>query len=164
MPIKVPRAGAKNKMDILLNNIAEVKITYSHNVPANERLIITCSKDAYHATQLFFDSAQIEHKEYFYILLMNRANKVLKFNKISEGGLSGTITDIRLIFQAAIKSNASAIICIHNHPSGNTNPSQADLNVTKKVQEAGKLLDIAVLDHMIVTSDAYYSLADNDQM
>lgn len=80
------------------------------------------------------------------------------------GGISGTITDIRLIFQAALKASSSALISAHNHPSGNLNPSEADKLITKKIFEAGKLLDISVLDHVIITQDEYFSFADQNLM
>jgi len=100
------------------------------------------------------------------MLLLNRANKVLGITTISEGGLSGTVTDIRLIFQYAIKGNASGIIVAHNHPSGNQNPSESDLKITQKIKEAGNLLDIQLLDHIILTpeSEIYRSLADEGQI
>ena len=103
-------------------HVAEVTLTYVTKVKPSERLVVICSRDAY---KIFFDSwnqNSIEHKESFKMLLLNRANKVLGITTISEGGLSGTVTDVRLIFQYAIKANASGIIVAHNHPSGNSNP------------------------------------------
>ncbi len=100
------------------------------------------------------------------MLLLNRANKVLGITTISEGGLSGTVTDVRLIFQYAIKANDSGIIVAHNHPSGNSNPSESDLKITQKIKEAGNLLDIQLLDHIILTpeSEIYRSFADEGQI
>jgi DNA repair protein RadC len=93
---------------------------------------------------------------------MNRSNSVLGILEISKGGISGTVTDVRLIFQAAIKANASGIIVCHNHPSGNLNPSESDTKLTQKIKEAGNLMDIQLLDHLILTTDDnYYSFADN---
>jgi DNA repair protein RadC len=80
------------------------------------------------------------------------------------GGISGTVTDVRMIMQTALKSNASAIILAHNHPSGNTEPSDADKKITSKIKEAGQLLEIAVLDHLILTSETYLSFADEGLM
>jgi len=87
-------------------------------------------------------------------------------NSISEGGLSGTVTDVRLIFQYAIKGNCSGIIIAHNHPSGNTNPSESDLKITQKIKEAGNLLEIQLLDYIILTSerDLFRSFADEGQL
>ena len=98
--------------------------------------------------------------------LLNRANKVLGITTISEGGLSGTVTDVRLIYQYAIKGNASGIIIAHNHPSGNINPSESDQKITNKIKEAGNLLDIQLLDHIILTPEReiYRSFADEGQL
>lgn len=93
---------------------------------------------------------------------MNRSNAVLGILSVSKGGISGTVTDIRIIFQAAIKANASGIIVCHNHPSGNMNPSESDTKITHKIKEAGAIMDIQLLDHLIITMDGdYYSFADN---
>lgn len=98
--------------------------------------------------------------EEFWIVLLNRANKVIKSYRISSGGISGTVADSRVIFKAAIDNLASAIILAHNHPSGNLKPSQADLNLTKKLSESGNILDIPVLDHIIIAENSYFSFAD----
>ena len=109
-----------------------------------------------------WDLDSIEHIEEFKLLLMNRSNSVLGIMAVSKGGLSGTVTDVRLIFQGAIKANASGIIVCHNHPSGNLNPSESDTRITRKIKEAGNLMDIQLLDHLILTMDgSYYSFADN---
>jgi DNA repair protein RadC len=147
-------------MNLFLNNLAEIKISYSSKVPAKDRHKVTCSRDASEILRLAFEN--IEYRESFYILLLNRANQVLGYNMISLGGISGTITDIRMIFQVALKSSSSAIILAHNHPSGNLNPSEADKKITQKVKEAGILLDISVLDHIILTQDSYFSFADEN--
>ena len=98
----------------------------------------------------------------FVILLLNRSNSVLGIMEVSKGGISGTVTDVRVILQAAIKSNASGIILCHNHPSGNINPSESDSKLTQKIKEAGQLMDIQLLDHIIITKeDRCYSFADN---
>jgi len=101
----------------------------------------------------------LRHEE-FWILLLNRANRVIKKISISSGGITGTIADPRLIFKPAVESLASGIILIHNHPSGNTQPSEADRQLTKKLKQAGLLLDIQVLDHVIFTDHSYFSFAD----
>ena len=109
-----------------------------------------------------WDLDSIEHIEEFKLLLMNRSNSVLGILAVSKGGISGTVTDIRLIYQAAIKANASGIIVCHNHPSGNLNPSESDTKLTQKIKEAGNLMDIQLPDHLILTMDgSYYSFADN---
>jgi len=147
-------------------HVAEVKITYTTKVKPSERLTVKCSRDA---QRIFFDSwdqSTIEHKETVKMLLLNRANKVLGITTLSDGGISGSIMDVRMIFQYAIKSNASGIIIAHNHPSGNTNPSESDLKITKKIKEAGDLLDIQLLDHIILTpeKELFRSFADEGQI
>ena len=147
-------------------HVAEVTLTYVTKVKSSERLSVNCSRDAH---KIFFDSwdlSTIEHKETVKMLLLNRANKVLGITTISEGGISGSLMDVRMIYQYAIKGNASGIIIAHNHPSGNSNPSESDLKITNKIKEAGNLLDIQLLDHIIVTPerDIYRSFADEGQL
>lgn len=122
-----------------------------------ERPQIKGSRDAYHviAPRLM----DLQHEE-FWILVLNRANRVLQHINISTGGVSGTVVDAKVIFKKALEHTASSIILCHNHPSGNLRPSQADIDVTNKLKSAGKTLDIAVLDHLIVTDRGYYSFAD----
>lgn len=107
-----------------------------------------------------WDTGKIEFVEQFKVLLLNRANRVLGIYEVSTGGVSGTVANPKLIFAAALKACASGIILSHNHPSGNLKPSAADLQLTRKIKQGGELLDIAVLDHIILTSESYYSLAD----
>lgn len=98
--------------------------------------------------------------EEFWVLLLNRSNKVTEKRKISQGGITGTVTDIRLILKMAIDSLSTSIILCHNHPSGNLQPSEADINITRRLKEASSLMDIAVLDHIIIAGKSYYSFAD----
>ncbi len=100
------------------------------------------------------------HEEFFCIFL-NRSNKVIKIDQLSKGGISGTVTDVRLIFKSAVLLTASGVIVAHNHPSGNLNPSESDIKITTKIKEAGNLLDIQLLDHLIIYDSDYYSFADN---
>jgi DNA repair protein RadC len=107
----------------------------------------------------------IDFLEEFKILLLNRSNAVLGIFPVSKGGLSGTVTDVRLIYQAAIKSNACGTIICHNHPSGNLNPSESDIKITQKIKEAGNILDICLLDHIILSADdSYFSFADEGRL
>ena len=94
------------------------------------------------------------------MLLLSQSNRVLEIYEVSSGGIAGTVVDMRLLFAAALKAAAVGIIITHNHPSGKTSPSEADRNMTRKIREAGKLLDIPLLDHLIVTPETYYSFAD----
>ena len=142
--------------------ISEVKLIYRTKIKASERLKVKSSKDAYDIFIENWDQDTIEHSEEFKLLLLNRSNSVLGIFPVSKGGLSGTITDVRLIYQAAIKANASGIIVCHNHPSGNLNPSESDTKITQKIKEAGNIIDVQLLDHLILTSGGdYYSFADN---
>jgi DNA repair protein RadC len=100
------------------------------------------------------------HEE-FWILFLNRSNKVINRMKLSQGGISGTVTDVRLVMKKAIECLASGIIVCHNHPSGNLNPSESDIKITQKIKEAGNLMDIQLLDHLIISDKDYYSFADN---
>ncbi|HEY9489222.1 MAG TPA: DNA repair protein RadC [Chryseosolibacter sp.] len=101
----------------------------------------------------------LPHEE-FWVILLNRANRVIKKHQISQGGVAGTVADPKIIFKLAISELASGIILAHNHPSGNLTASQADMDLTKKIKEAGKLLEIQVLDHLIIAGQKYFSFAD----
>ena len=149
-------------MKTIQQTISEVRLVYRTKVKASDRLQVKCSKDAFDIFMESWELDSIEHIEEFKLLLMNRSNAVLGILAVSKGGLFGTVTDIRLIFQAAIKANASGIIVCHNHPSGNLNPSESDNKITQKIKESGNIMDIQLLDHLIITAeDSYYSFADN---
>ena len=143
-------------------NIAEIKISYSTGIKAKAR--ITGSDSAYRLLLSCWDKSIIEFQEEFKILLLNRANKVLGIYPVSKGGVSGTLVDPKLIFSVALKCNASALILAHNHPSGNLTPSENDKGLTKKLISAGNFLDIKVLDHLIMTTEGYFSFADEGIM
>ncbi|HEX7365499.1 MAG TPA: DNA repair protein RadC [Pelobium sp.] len=118
---------------------------------------ITCSKDGFHILAPYF--ADLLHEE-FWVLTLSKNNKVTNKILISKGGLSGTIADPKIIFKAALEHNAANIVLAHNHPSGNLKPSQADINLTKKIRSGGQLLDIGILDHLIFAGEGYFSFAD----
>jgi len=103
--------------------------------------------------------SDLQHEE-FWVLYLSRSNKILAKSMISRGGLSGTVTDVRVIMKKAIEHFASGIIVCHNHPSGNTQPSKSDRAVTMKIKDAGSILDIQLLDHVIIAEDKYLSFAD----
>lgn len=140
--------------------VAEIQLTYKPKVKPSDRPRISSSKDAYEILIKHWDDSKIYFVEQFKVVLLNRANKVLGIYEASTGGISGTVADPKLIFAAALKANASSIILSHNHPSGNLSPSQQDITLTRNLKEAGKFLELPVLDHLIVTSDRYYSFAD----
>lgn len=141
--------------------VCEVQLSYEPKVKPSERLHIKNSQDIYNfLIEHVFDKRTIEHKEFFYAVLLNRSNKVLGVHLISEGGLNSTVVDIRLIMQSAILSNSSGIILCHNHPSGLLMCSNQDRCLTHKVKEACKLFDFTLLDHLVVTTEGYYSFTD----
>lgn len=139
--------------------IAEVKLSYSTKIKASEREKVDTSLKASKIFRPFF-AEFMEHKECAFVMLLNQGNHVLGVMKLSEGGISGALIDVRLLFQAAILANASGFILCHNHPSGILNTSDSDLKLTKKVHEGAKLLDLELLDHIIITKDSYLSMAD----
>jgi DNA repair protein RadC len=118
---------------------------------------ITSSADAYQVIKPYL--WDLPHEE-FWIILLNRGNQVLRCQQISAGGVAGTVADPKIIFKAAIEHLASGMILCHNHPSGNLTPSQADKDLTRKMREAGKMLDLPVLDHLIFADKGYFSFAD----
>ena len=115
------------------------------------------SRDAYEAIY-----AQLSDRQYesFMIILLNRSNRIIRIVNISEGGVSGTVADPKKIFKMALENNASSIILAHNHPSGNTAPSETDIMLTRKLKDAGLLMDLPVIDHLIIGNNTYYSFAD----
>ncbi len=119
---------------------------------------ITASSDVFNIMQPLI--GDLAHEE-FWVLVLNQANKVISRFRLSKGGIAGTVIDIRLIMEKALYEHATALILCHNHPSGNKNPSNADIAITKKLTEAGKILDIRVLDHIIVAENNYFSFADD---
>jgi len=146
--------------DLKSLKIAEIEVQYHTNVKPAERVKIAGSKDAAEAFRSVW-CRPLELKECFYAMFLNRGNKVLGTLLISEGGLCGTIVDVRSIFAPALKANSCSLLIAHNHPSGNGSPSQADLTLTQKIKEAGEILNIDLLDHIILLPDGYTSLADD---
>lgn len=144
-----------------LSNIAEVQLSYVTKVKPSERPKIQTSRDSFEILRNTWNADTMELREEMKVMLLNHGHRLLGIYKLSEGGVAGTVADPKLIFAAAIKSNSSAIILAHNHPSGNLQPSQADIQLTKKCKEIGRMLDLVVLDHIIITADAYYSFADD---
>ncbi len=122
-----------------------------------QRQTITSSHDVFTLMQPHL--LDLPHEE-FWVVLLNRANVVMKKVQISVGGVAGTVADPKLIFKTALESLASSMILVHNHPSGNLKPSQADKDLTHKLKEAGRYLEIPILDHLIITETSYYSFAD----
>lgn len=120
---------------------------------------ISSSKDVYEIMRSVL--TDLPHEE-FWVLLLNRANLVIKKELISRGGVAGTVVDTKIVFKTAIENYASSIIICHNHPSGNLKPSEADIRITKNIKEAGKLMEIQLLDHLILAESGFFSFADED--
>jgi DNA repair protein RadC len=139
------------------------RIVYSKKIKNEDRPKISKSQDAVDVFRELW-SSQIEVREEFIVLLVDRSNRVLGYQLLSKGGMTGTVADIKLIYSVALESLASSIIIAHNHPSGNIQPSASDLQLTKKIQEAGKYIDITLLDHIILTKESHYSFADEGRM
>jgi DNA repair protein RadC len=140
--------------------VAEIQLSYKTKVKPSQRPMINSSNDAYNILTACWDEEKIEFIEQFKVILLNRANKVLGIYEASTGGVAGTVADPKLIFAAALKANASSMILAHNHPSGQLKASEADLQLTRKMKEVGKFLELPVLDHLIITCESYYSFAD----
>lgn len=125
---------------------------------AHQKTKISCSDDAYKIIAPLIEDLKVEQ---FWIMLLNQNNKVISKRKISSGGVTATVVDPKVIFKHALEALATGIILIHNHPSGNLQPSKADLVLTEKLYAAGKSLDINITDHLIISENGYYSFADN---
>ncbi|HNR74967.1 MAG: DNA repair protein radc [Bacteroidetes bacterium OLB12] len=123
----------------------------------DEKPKISSSQDAFNLLQ--GDLMDLPHEE-FWVLLLNRMNKVVKMKRISEGGVSGTVADPKIIYKLALENLATGVIVAHNHPSGNLKPSQSDIDLTRKLKEAGKFLEVQLLDHLIIANRNYFSFAD----
>ena len=141
-------------------NVAEVELVYKSKVKPSERPLITSSLDAYNVIKLLWDDDKIDLVEQFKVMFMNRANKVLCLYNLSSGGITGTVADPRLIYAAALRINAVSLILCHNHPSGSLKPCTADIELTRKIKCAGSYFDMKVFDHLIITSETYFSFSD----
>jgi DNA repair protein RadC len=150
----------ENTNENRLYQVAEIQLTYKSNVKPSLRPKITGSREAFNILKENWDENKIEFVEQFKVMLTNRAHKVLGIFEVSTGGVSGTVADPKVIFAAVVKTGACGFIMAHNHPSGNLMPSQADIELTKKMKEGGKFLEVQLLDHIIVTTEGYYSFSD----
>ncbi|MES1226165.1 MAG: JAB domain-containing protein [Bacteroidota bacterium] len=150
--------NVKNLQD--WTQVAEIEITYRTKIKPSLRPVVNCSSDMYDLLTSLWDQNTIELQEEFKVILLNRTNKVLGIYNASSGGISGTVADPKLILVTAIKAGACSIVLSHNHPSGSPKPSQADVQLTRKIAEAAKFLDMCVLDHLIITTEKYFSFAD----
>jgi DNA repair protein RadC len=142
-----------------MNGVAEIELVYRNKVKASDRPKIIDSKSAYDILLKYWNKDSIELVEEFKIMLLNRRSSLLGIIDLSKGGTSGVTVDPKLLFAAALKRAAHSIIVAHNHPSGETSPSKADEELTRKLKHGATLLDIGFLDHLIITPDTYFSFA-----
>jgi len=145
-----------------LSIIAALELGYrrrSAEVPARKQ--ISSSRDAF---EIFYPNFADNLYEEFWVLMLNRANRKIALLSVSEGGQAGTVADPKKIFKLALQHNAAYIIMCHNHPSGQLRPSDADVRLTRKMKEAGQMLDLPVLDHLIIGDEKYYSFADEGML
>jgi DNA repair protein RadC len=150
----------KKTLQEMMSHVAEVELVYRSKVKASDRPLISSSSDAYDLLKELWEEGKMDLVEQFKVLFLNRANRVLCLYNVSSGGITGTVADPRLIYTAALKVNAVSIVLSHNHPSGSLKPSRQDEELTQKIKSAGSFLDIKVLDHVILSSEGYYSFAD----
>lgn len=150
--------------EMQINNVAEIQLMYSAKYKVSEMPKICSSFDAFKVLQNFWPVQRIEYQEDFFFLILNRANKVIGICNLSTGGTSATVVDLKIMFAVALKAGAGALIMAHNHPTGEFEPSNADIQLTNRAVEVGKFLDMPVLDHVIISKYGYYSMADQGRM
>lgn len=153
--------GFMDKLDVQkLFAVTEVDLVYRNKVKASDRIKVDSSKLSYDVFISAWDMNKIDLCEQFMILLLDRSFRCIGISNLGTGGIAYCPVDPKLVFATALKARASNIIMAHNHPSGNLKPSNEDVKMTRKFKEAGDLLDISVLDHLILTSRNYFSFAD----
>ena len=144
-------------------DLPELSIKYKKG--KHKAVKIKSSNDAAEVFKNYFDADTIDYEESVVVIYLNTRNNTIGWFKVSHGGLNGCIVDVRKIFSVALQIGATSLIIAHNHPTGNLKPSIADNQITQKIKEGGKLLDISLLDHIIITSDnGFYSFADNGKI
>ena len=144
--------------------VAEVGLTYRNRVPKKDRKQILDSYTAYKVLKDNFSDETIDYKETFKVLYMNLNCQVLGCSTISEGGITNTLADVRMILQGALLTNATGIVLAHNHPSGTLKPSKEDDRLTRRIVEAADIMNIRVNDHIILTSEGFYSYDDEGRI
>ena len=144
--------------------LCEVELTYKPDFKLSDRPIVNSSPIAHRIFREQWDAGTMQFLEEFKIILLNRSNRALGIMDISFGGICQVSVDVKVIFAAALKAGATGLILAHNHPSGNLKPSSPDMELTRKIVSAASLFDINVHDHLIITSEGYYSYRDNNTM
>lgn len=151
----------QKKMEIL-SKVAEVKVRYTRKVAAKDRIKCINSDIAVDVFRAIWNDEGLDYRERSYLLFVNRRNDIIGSHELGIGSNHGTVIDMQSIFTLALKLRSSGVILAHNHPSGETQPSQQDKTLTKKIKEAGKLIEIELIDHVILTSETHYSFADEN--
>ncbi len=142
--------------------VAELVVSYSPNIVSAQK--ISNSRETYSLITNSWNLNTIEMQEEVKVILLNKANKVLGIFDLSKGGISSSIIDVKIVLSIALKTLASGIIIVHNHPSGNLIPSQADISITEKLKSACKIIELNLLDHLIISSEDYFSFADEGML
>ena len=151
-------------MENTTTKVSEIEISYTPQYLAFNKPKITSSMDIYEILKELFDASALTIKEECIALFLNRNNRIIGSYKVSSGGITSTVVDIRLILSIALKSLSCGLIIAHTHPSGNLKPSKADIELTHNLREAAKLMEIKLLDHLIISVDGYYSFADEGNL
>ena len=152
-------------MEAIKNNFDNVLCEFGrvYKKKANPSVKVKDSASTYKYIKGFLPS-EVNYKEFFHVIYLNAQNMILGYEKIGEGGITGVVADVRLIFSGALLSGATSIIITHNHPSGNLKASTQDIGITRRIVEIGRLMEIPMLDHIITTEDSYLSFADEGMM
>ena len=140
--------------------VSEIELVFKPKMKPSQRPVVKCAEDAYNLMMKTWNMDTIELNEQMKVIYLNKCHKVLGILKLSSGGLLSTAVDVRLIFGTALKANAAGIILVHNHPSGNLKASEPDIALTATVKQVGAFHEIPLLDHLIITSEGYLSMAD----
>lgn len=144
--------------------MSEIEVHYKNKISVSQRRKVKTSFEIERLFREIFNPNKLDHIEEMVVLCLSRGLQVLGWAKVSTGGLTQTLCDARVIFQIALVANASSIVLCHNHPSGDLKPSPHDIERTKEIKKARELLQIQLIDHIIITSDSYYSFADEKML
>ena len=145
--------------DVFPAGVCELTVTYKRR--SEKRRKMHRSEDIVNfAKEFLYPDGTLEYSELFFVMFLDRSHQVFAYKLLSSGGMTGTVVDSRLLFQTALLCHATEIILLHNHPSGSIQPSDADKFLTRKIADAGNLLEIKILDHIILITDGYYSFSD----
>jgi len=144
---------------LIITELAEIKVSYS--TKNQDKIKVSSPKQIYELALKHWDLHTIELQEVAKMILLNRNNSVLGIYEISKGGIAGTILDLKIVLSVTLKCNASSIILLHNHPSGNLNPSESDKKITRRIKNACELLDLKLLEHLIISKSGYFSFVED---